>query len=109
MTKREIPQGLLSDPAWRAVLHILLSPLFADAAGVWSRVDMPGRTIDFEEILAGPWSGGELRMLKLAASLFNPRFTVALWSDLGGIDGENAAVLIEAMRLFTYDPIGEAT
>lgn len=105
---RTIPSELLRDPAWRAALHILTSPLFENAGGVWSRVDLKERSIDFEEIVAGPWSGGERRMLRIAASLFNPQFTVALWEDLGNLDHRNVQVALEAMRLFTYDPAGEA-
>ena len=103
MMKREIPAGLLSDPGWRGALHILMSPLFVDAGEVWARVDLKRRSIDFEEILKGPWSGGERRMLRVAASLFNPQFSVALWEDLGGIDDANSQVLLDAMALFMGD------
>jgi hypothetical protein len=106
-TKREIPARLLSDPGWRAALHILTSPLFEDAGGVWSHVYLERRSIMFDAILAGPWSGGELRMLRLAASLFNPDYKVALWSDLGAIDDDNALVALEAMRLFVFGGAAE--
>lgn len=107
MTKREIPPELLrGDPAWRAALHILTSPMFEDAEAVWSRVDLQKQSIAFKEMLNYAWSGGERRMLRIAASLFSPRFTVSLWEDLGYLDHGNVAVAIEAMRLLTDDPIG---
>lgn len=108
MTKREIPAGLVADPAWRAALHILTSPLFAHAGGVWACVDLKERSIDFETMMNLGWSGGERRMLRIAASLFNPQFTVALWEDLGNLDHRNVQIVLEAIRLFTDDPIGEA-
>jgi len=103
VTKRKIPPALLGDPGWRAALHILTSPLFEESGAVWSRVDLKSRSIDFADMLDGPWSGGERRMLRLAASLFNPKFSVALWEDLGSLDHDNAQVVLDAMALFMSD------
>jgi hypothetical protein len=106
MTKREIPAALLGDPAWRAALHILMSPMLIDRSEVWSRVDLVKGSIDFTAMLKGSWhTFGSIRMVKLAASIFTTGYNVNLWRELGALDSKNSRVVIEAMRLFTDDPI----
>jgi hypothetical protein len=108
MRKREIPPGLLSDPAWRAALHILSCPMLNDRDEVWRHVNLVRASIDFKAMMKGAWhTGGSIRMVKLAASIYTTGYNVNLWSELGGLDSTNSRVVIEAMRLFTEDPIGE--
>jgi hypothetical protein len=109
LMKREIPPGLLSDPAWRAALHVLACPMLNDRNEVWRHVDLAKRSIDFKRMMKGAWhTGGSIRMVKLAASIFTTGFNVNLWSDLGGLDSTNSRVVIEAMKLFAFDPVGDA-
>jgi hypothetical protein len=97
---REIPESLYGDPAWAAVLHIFNSRMFVNSQAVWKHVDLQRRSIDFEEILKRGWSGGERRILRIAASLFNQDTEVNLWEGLGNIDEGNSQVVIGAISLF---------
>jgi hypothetical protein len=107
--KREIPVRLLGDPAWRAALHILTCPMLNDRDEVWRHVDLGRGSIDFKAMMKGAWhTGGSIRMVKLAASIFTTGYKVNLWADLGGLDSKNSRVVIEAMKLFAFDPIGDA-
>src|SRR5207244_5184285 len=70
-----------------AAMIILTSHMFNRDGRVWQYVDLDRGTIQWKRILSNyTFSGGQLRMLRIAASLFNREFKTNLWEDLGGLD-----------------------
>jgi hypothetical protein len=97
-----VPDQLLADSAWRAVLHLLTADLFAHDQRVWAHVDLDQAGIDFDAILAESWSSGERRLLGAAASLFgaeHPTGLVDLTELAGGLDDSNWRLLLGALAL----------
>ncbi len=87
------------DPAWLAVFRIF--ERFDGDERIWAHVDLEREGINFEEMLDdGTFSGGERRMIKIAASLFNQDYEINLWSVLGNLDEENSAVVVKALEDF---------
>lgn len=88
-----------------AATELLIRAGFADAGRPWiGPCDPPSQRwwVDFETVAAqaadGPWSGGERRLLALAASIageHSPGFT--LGDALPGIDQATAALVLRAM------------
>ena len=99
-TERQRTKELSRDPAWRAVFRIF--ERFDQDRRIWTHVDLDARTINFQAMLQdGTFSGGELRMIEIAASLYNQEHKVNLWLSLAGLDDENSAAVVEAVRSFT--------
>lgn len=69
---------------------------------VWRHVDLARKEIHFERILKdGTFSGGEKRLLEIAASLFNSDHKVNLWRAFGMLDGHFTEIAILAIRAYT--------
>ncbi len=96
----KLTERLLGDPAWRAVLVIFDSLWFRNSKAVWGRVDLQRGSIDFDEILKHGWSGGERRLLRIAASLFNQDLEINLWASFAGLDEHGSLVAIRAIAEF---------
>jgi hypothetical protein len=92
-------------PDWRAALLILTSDMFKHDGRVWQHVDLSGSgSIHFEKMLDdGTFSGGERRLLKIAASLFSQRQQINLWATLNGLDEKNTALALRAIHTFCED------
>ena len=85
---------------WRAVFKIF--ERFGEDERLWRHVNLETKSIDFPAMLeGGTFSGGERRLLKVAAYLFSQDYEVNLWSVLAGLDKENSAAVVEAVREFT--------
>jgi hypothetical protein len=98
---RELVRSPRTAGDWRAALVILTSETFAHDGRVWSQVDLQRGSIYFEKMLEdGTFSGGEMRLAKIAASLFSPRFKVALWEVFGGLDEDNTRIALQAMAVY---------
>lgn len=86
---------------WRAALMILTSDAFATDGRVWQHVDLDKQSIYFSKMLTdGTFSGGEQRLLQIAASLFSQQHQINLWTALGYLDENNAAIALAAMHTF---------
>ena len=94
---------LCREPDWHAALTILPSDAFIREEGrVWRHVDLARKEIHFERILKdGTFSGGEKRLLEIAASLFNSDHKVNLWRAFGMLDGHFTEIAIRAIRAYT--------
>ena len=92
---------LFRERDWRAVLTILQSRLFERDSRVWDHVDLIKRDIDFHRILEdATFSGGERRLLRIAASLFSTWMEINLWHELGGLDEEHTTVALRAISAY---------
>jgi hypothetical protein len=84
-----------------ATMIILTSRMFNRDGRVWQYVDLDRGTIHWKKILRNyTFSGGQLRMLRIAASLFNREFKTNLWEDLGGLDDYNTTTVLKAISAF---------
>ena len=93
---------LCREPDWHAALTILTSDAFMQDGRVWRHVDLARKEIHFERILKdGTFSGGEKRLLEIAASLFNSDHKVNLWRAFGMLDGHFTEIAIRAIRAYT--------
>ena len=100
--KRNTLQQLCREPDWHAALIIVSSDAFARDSRVWSQVDLDRREIRFDRILRdGTFSGGEKKLLEIAASLFNGDHKVNLWRAFGGLDCRFTDTAIRAIRAYT--------
>src|SRR5688572_234867 len=87
------------DPGWKGALTIF--ERFAEDGRIWSRVDLDRQSIDFRKILDDvTFSGGELRMLRIAASLFNQDFDINLHKALSNLDERATATVLLAIQGF---------
>lgn len=87
-----------SGPDCRAALIILTSSMFSRDARVWKHVDIDRHRIHFSRILRDyTFSGGQRRMLRIAASLFNAMHKTQLFEDLNGLDDYNTTVVLRAI------------
>jgi hypothetical protein len=94
-------EELNGDPGYRAAFHILVSR-FPQDRRVWRFVNLQRPGIDFRAMLGdenNSFAGGEERLLRVAASLFNGA-RVSLSDVCGILDDRNFAVVVEAMRLY---------
>ena len=83
------------DPEARAVLRIFAA---VDDSRAWRRVDLEG--IDWRSILQDPtWSGGERRMMKVAANLWNPTNGLVDLTDCCSLDAGWFAAVLDAIVL----------
>ena len=96
-----LPAHWATDPYWRSALHILDS--FGDDARVWAHVSTAG--IDYPAILDEGWSGGQARVLRAAASLWNDETPVSVLDILAGVSdvwweriSEAAQILRDGLR-----------
>jgi ABC-type lipopolysaccharide export system ATPase subunit len=95
-------EQLCRESDWHAALTILTSDAFGRDGRVWRHVDLARREIHFNRILKdGTFSGGEKRLLEIAASLFNSDHKVNLWRTFGMLDGPFTEVAIRAIRAYT--------
>ena len=87
------------DPGWAAALYILTGPGLAGKEDVWQHVRSVG--IDWDAILEGSFylSGGEERMLRIAASCFSSAYSVSVGVALAGLSDEWRERALSAMRL----------
>ncbi len=93
---------LCREQDWHAALTILASDAFMQDGRVWRHVDLARKEIHFERILKdGTFSGGEKRLLEIAASLFNSDHKVNLWRAFGMLDGHFTEIAIRAIRAYT--------
>jgi hypothetical protein len=97
--------SLLDDSGWRCALVILLHPRFANDARVWRYVHLDSAEIFFREMLDdGTFSGGERRMVSLAAGLFNGHeYPVDLVWILSGVDDHFYSVAMTAIQAYRGD------
>ncbi len=92
---------LCADPAWHAVLILFTGRLLNGDGRVWRHVDLEAGQIHFPRILKDyTFSGGQRRMVEIAASLFNHGHNVNLHRVLGGFDYENEELVLKALRAF---------
>jgi hypothetical protein len=90
-----------SGPDCRAALIILTSSMFNRDGRVWRYVDVDAGRIQFKKILRDyTFSGGQRRMLRVAASLFNQEFNVNLFRDLAGLDDYNTTIVLKAIHAY---------
>jgi hypothetical protein len=90
---------LSRDPAWRAVF-VIFDRLCRDDR-IWQHVDFERETIQFKAILEdGTFSGGELRLVEIAASIFNQEHKINLYWALAGLDEDNAIAVEKAIAAF---------
>lgn len=88
-----------------AAMIILTSRMFNGDGRVWRHVDLDAGRIRFKKILNDyTFSGGQRRMLRIAASLFNQQFDVNLWRDLGGLDDHNTTIVLKAIAAYCRRP-----
>src|SRR2546421_10277522 len=86
---------------WRAVLLILNSDVFRNDGRVWRHVDLERESIYFRKILKdGTFSGGEHRLLEIAASLFSQEHKINLWISLAYLDEDLTSVALAAIAAF---------
>jgi len=101
MTKQDRIAHLSKAGDWRAALMILTSERFRDEPRVWKHVDLERGCIYFEKMLEdGTFSGGEHRMLKLAASLFSQEFEINMWMTFNFLDEDFTELAIRAICSF---------
>lgn len=88
------------DPGWNAALHILTFPPIAEKSGIWSNVD-PVHGIDFAQMLeeTGYMSGGERRLVRIAASCYGTSHLVQLQEVVSGLCDEWMDRALEAIRM----------
>ena len=92
---------LSEDAAWRAAF-IIFDRLGKDAR-IWRHVDLDTATLDFKAMLdEGTFSGGERRLIEIAASLFNQEHDVNLWSVLRSLDDASAVAVERAIHSFLW-------
>lgn len=90
-----IDRAASGDPEARAVLRIFAA---VDDSRAWDRVDPDG--IDFRTILAdATWSGGERRMMQVAANLWNPANGLVDLTDCCALDARWFGVVLDAIVL----------
>jgi hypothetical protein len=101
-TKRQARiNQLCREPDWHATLIILTSRLLSGDRRVWKHVDLDRGLIHFKRILRDyTFSGGERRMVELAASLYNREHKVNLHHALGGLDGSVERVALRAIAAY---------
>jgi ABC-type lipopolysaccharide export system ATPase subunit len=101
MTKADRIVDLYRQRDWRAALVILLHETFMDDGRVWAHVDLEKERIHFDRMLEdGTFSGGERRLLEIAASLFSTDHQVNLWSILSGLDDTHTSLALYAISTF---------
>lgn len=92
---------LCGDPAWHSVLILFTGRLLNGDGRVWHHVDLDKAQIHFNRILKDyTFSGGQRRMVEIAASLFNHGHSVNLHRVLNGFDYENEELVVKALRAF---------
>ena len=78
MAERNVEDLTPPDANWRAVMHILQGAFPCDSR-VWRHVDFNNWSLYFDKILSDQsFSGGELTLLRVAASLFSDHYEINL-------------------------------
>jgi len=90
-----LPAHWAADPYWRAAMEILAG-FPADDARIWAHVSPAG--IDYRQILDEGWSGGQRRILRAAASLWDGT-PVSLLDILAGVSDVWWERISEAMSI----------
>jgi hypothetical protein len=99
----QLPAELRADTAWLAVLH-LLERAFPDDPRVWQHVHARSSSIDFDTMIReGAWSGGERRLLKATAAMFDGEHTTNLWDLAGTLDTGRWTLFLEALGILRGD------
>lgn len=92
---------LCREPDWHATLIILTGRALNGDARVWRHVDIDRGLIHFKRILRDyTFSGGERRLVEIAASLFNRDHKVNLHHVLGGLDETNERLVLRAIAAY---------
>lgn len=98
-----LPDGWEYDPYWRAAATVLcdLDARITATGGrshgrIWAHVTPDG--IDYPSILDEPWSGGERRLLRAAASMWNGQ-PVSLADLAAGLDNQHWQTLLRALAV----------
>jgi hypothetical protein len=92
---------LSGDPAWHAVLILFTGRMFNGDGRVWKHIDLDNGRIYFHRILKDyTFSGGQRRMVEIAASLFNHNHSVNLHQVLSGLDYGNTELVLRAFQAF---------
>jgi ABC-type multidrug transport system fused ATPase/permease subunit len=95
---------LCREPDWHAAGTILASDAFIRDGRVWSYVNLVRKEIHFDRILKdGTFSGGERRLIEIAASLFNSNHKVNLWRAFAMLDSHSTEIAIRAIRAYTQN------
>ena len=94
-SRPELPADWATDPYWSAAVHLLDS--FGDDGRVWAHVTPEG--IDYPAILDEGWSGGQRRILRAAASLWNDETPVSVLDILAGVGDAHWQRFIEAAQI----------
>jgi hypothetical protein len=100
-----IPTDLRSDPELGAVAVIF--DAFPDDHRVWSHVNVRGRSIDFDAILAnGTFSTSEWHLLRAAASLWKGEgHEMSLGRAANAMSNETLRVLLRVLAAYCRAPI----
>lgn len=101
---------LISDPGWRAALHILTCPCFnPNDARIWAHVDFEHGDLWFNRIVGEnrTWSSTEALMLEAAWSLFNGQDglragdqRVSLYDLAARLDNRQMQTILDAILVF---------
>lgn len=99
---------LATDPASRAIAHLLTAPALQFDADRWDPYfadDVEATTgqvilrVD-PDVLEEPWSSSQRVLLGVAVDLYNHYSRVTVLSDLfGGLDDESQRTVLEALRI----------